>query len=165
MRAFERIYANMWQWGRKGGQIGWKNCMVSCCKNLPWNMPLPFVWTTAGISVVGHLYHFYEPVFSRTKACNGSLMWESCLMKLCSGTSLAISPIIASYIIPSRATIGGSGGNERYLAAARTPIGELKWNKAAESPAGSWPAPAHLFGSHRWLSPRTTTRPTNQVWS
>ena len=61
-------------------------------------------------------------------------------MKLCSGTSLAISPIIASYIIPSRATIGGSGGNERYLAAARTPIGELKWNKAAESPAGSWPA-------------------------
>ena len=117
------------------------------------------------VFLLGRLYHFYEAVFSRTKACNGTLMWESCLMKLCSGTSLAISPIIASYIIPSRATIGGSGGNERYLAAARAPIGELKWNKAAESPAGSWPAPAHLFGSHRWLSPRTTTRPTNQVWT
>ena len=54
------------------------------------------------VFLLGRLYHFYENVFSRTKACNGTLMWESCLMKLCSGTSLAISPIIASYIIPRR---------------------------------------------------------------
>ena len=85
-------------------------------------------------------------------------------MKLCSGTSLAISPIIASYIIPRRPCgpirlVGSLVMSPTWTRLASHWRIKMKQSSGISRCAGC-PAPAHLFGCiDGYLKPET--RPTN----